>query len=388
MINTLHTKHFKCFESLSLPVKPLTLLTGFNAAGKSTALQGLLLLAQSLKTGMRSAELSLNGPLVKLGTFADVYNPTEGNIVFGVEDDAADIKWTLRPKEGTKSPIIQIRDIQIKTETGVRKFDDVDFLEYLIPTNASIHTKNLVNRIGETVFVSAMREGTADVFPSPEEASPVRGDVGVRGEYAPWWFQRSMDEVVDESRCNPADLSNEFRRQFNAWAGMLFPNAQANAYVVGKTSLLHLELRIGDTAEWKRPSNIGYGLTYAFPIIVTGLLAKRNQIVVIDSPEAHLHPFGQSQMGRFLAHIAAAGVQVIVETHSDHIINGVRLAAKEKVISPDQIAVHFFTHLEGSAGRANSVVSPLMEREGNLSEWPEGFFDQSEKDLSRLVGWV
>ncbi|MCK4517426.1 DUF3696 domain-containing protein, partial [Candidatus Babeliales bacterium] len=146
---------------------------------------------------------------------------------------------------------------------------------------------------------------------------------------------------------------------------------------------VRLELRIGDIGDWRRPSNIGYGLTYAFPVIISGLLAKPKQILIIDSPEVHLHPLGQSQMGQFLAKVAAAGVQVIIETHSDHVINGIRLSVKNKDILPEKVAIHFFNH-QDTIPRA---ISPLIDSQGNLSEWPEGFCDQSEKDYAQLAGW-
>jgi predicted ATPase len=197
-----------------------------------------------------------------------------------------------------------------------------------------------------------------------------------------------LDDEIDVARCNPCDQANSLRRQFNAWANELFPGAQGNAQAVERTNLMRLELRIGDVGDWRRPANIGYGLTYAFPVIVAGLLAKTRQILIVDSPEAHLHPLGQSRMGRFLAKIAAAGVQVIIETHSDHVLNGVRLALRDKLIPPENVAIHFFNHATESNKTVDRVVSPNVDKDGNLSEWPDGFFDQSEKDLARLAGWI
>ncbi len=81
MLTHLKLSNFKCFDSLSLPLAPLTLLTGFNAAGKSTTLQSLLLLAQAFRFGGRSEELSLNGPLVRLGTPGEVMGSGKGDII-------------------------------------------------------------------------------------------------------------------------------------------------------------------------------------------------------------------------------------------------------------------------------------------------------------------
>jgi predicted ATPase len=103
----------------------------------------------------------------------------------------------------------------------------------------------------------------------------------------------------------------------------------------------------------------------------------------VDSPEAHLHPSAQSEMGRILAHFAGAGVQIIVETHSDHLLNGTRLAIKEGRLPNSSLQVHFFTRATPSG---HGVISPPVDPEGRIYEWPAGFFDQSEKDLSLLTG--
>ena len=387
MLTQLKLQNFKCFGALSLRLEPLTLLTGFNAAGKSTTLQSLLLLAQTLRSGNRSAELPLNGPLVRLGTPGEVLNAGSRDVIFSVENDLAAIKWAMQAEDRTKGIAMRIRQIGIKNASGAKEFKNPEKLDMLLPLGADTAAVKLVERLRETIFLSAVRMGTADVFPSPEELAPVHADVGVQGEFAPWWFQRFLDDDIDESRCNPADPARTLRRQFNAWSSELFPKSQGNAQIIEKTNLLRLELRIGDISDWRRPSNIGYGLTYAFPVIVAGLLAKPGQILIVDSPEAHLHPLGQSQIGRFLAQVANHGVQVIIETHSDHILNGIRLAVRDQKIAPEKVAVHFFNYPDVESVGSAQVVSPLVDLQGNLSEWPEGFFDQSEKDLARLAGW-
>jgi len=380
MLTHLGLQNFKCFNSLSLPLSPLTLLTGFNAAGKSTTLQSLLLLAQSLRSGNRSAELPLNGPLTRLGTPGEVLNSGNGEVSFSIEDDFACIKWTLRSDNRTHGIAMRIPHIITKDKNETKEYNNFVKLESLLPTGVRRGVRRLVAGLRETIYLSAVRMGTADVFPSPEESSPVHADVGVQGEFAPWWFQKHLDEDIDVSRCNPSDQAKTLRRQFNAWAGELFPGAQGNAQNIERTNLLRLELRIGDIGDWRRPSNIGYGLTYAFPIIVAGLLAKPGQLLIIDSPEAHLHPQGQSQMGCFLATIAAAGVQVIIETHSDHILNGIRRAIGErKLLTAEQAAVYFFDTTDFSP------IKLEFTETGSIKSWPSGFFDQYQLDITALT---
>ena len=384
MLNRIKIRNFKCFDSLSLRIGSLTLLSGFNASGKSTALQSLLLLSQSLRTASRTAKLQLNGCLVHLGTPGEVLHAGSGDVVFCIENESVSVEWVLQAENRTEGIAMQIQQITITDNEGAKDFTDIDDIQLLLPSDASHAALQLLKGLKETVFISAVRTGTADVFPSPKDPSIVYADVGVKGEYAPWWFHKFLDEDIDPIRCHNSEPAKILRRQFNAWANELFPGAQGNVEIIEKTNLLRLELRIGDTGDWRRPSNIGYGLTYAIPVIIAGLLAKPGQVLIIDSPEAHLHPLGQSKMGGFLAHIAAAGVQVVIETHSDHILNGVRLAVRDNVVSPDQTAIYFFRYPTTDSSR---VMAPLIDKEGNLSEWPDGFFDQSEKDMAILAGW-
>jgi len=93
-------------------------------------------------------------------------------------------------------------------------------------------------------------------------------------------------------------------------------------------------------------------------------------------------------MGGFLAQIAAAGPQVILETHSDHVLNGIRVAVRDKAINADQVSIQFFNPRDGERKGIPQVVAVSVDEKGNLSHWPEGFFDQSEKDLASLAGWV
>jgi len=154
-----------------------------------------------------------------------------------------------------------------------------------------------------------------------------------------------------------------------------------NAVNLAPTSLLRLELRTGLLAQWSRPSNIGYGMTYAFPILVAGLIASSGSTIIIDSPEAHLHPAAQAAMGMFLAKMSASGVQVLIETHSDHVMDGVRIAVRDGVLSKEAAAFHYFDRTADGV----TISSPIIDAEGKLSEWPRGFFDQHRRSAAKLI---
>ena len=89
-------------------------------------------------------------------------------------------------------------------------------------------------------------------------------------------------------------------------------------------------------------------------------------------------------MGQFLADVARAGIQVVVETHSDHVLNGVRRAVKASRLTSDQVAIHFF---RPRSDDLTQVMSPALDDSGNIDDWPEGFFDQFDKDANYFAGW-
>jgi predicted ATPase len=388
-LTKLRIDNLKCFRELSLRLAPLTLLTGFNAAGKSTSVQTLLLLAQAIKKHDAGWKIALNGELVQLGTAGEaLHEGAETGLVLGVETDRCKLAWHLKAEGRGQTHAMSIDKIEWQVSEQLGTFTPaMSRLAALLPNDCQGELAEIRDVIGSTVFISAIRSGTDDVYPIPTDPVPTCADVGVRGEFAAWWLEQTADEEVDIGRRHSKEEATTVRRQFNAWASSLFPGAQANATRIPSTQLVQLSWRNHETDSWRRPANIGYGLTYALPILIAGLLAKRGQILVIDSPEAHLHPMGQSNMGRFLATVAASGVQLIVETHSDHILNGIRRAVYEKTLPPNETAIHFFNSRPRCPDDYAHVISPRMDVNGSLSEWPSGFFDQAEHDMSVLAGW-
>jgi predicted ATPase len=341
----------------------LTLFTGYNGGGKSSAIQPLLLLAQGLRQAVAPASLALNGSLVSLGTAADVgrsdADSSAPNLVFTVATPEGEATWTLSKHPNSRSLHVDQALQQDRTA-------------------ASCHLRRLS-------YVSAVRQGTSDAYPVPDASDTLIADVGADGRFAAYWYDQAVDDEVVEQRRHPDEPATSLRKQLDAWFAWLFPGARANVQNMPQIAQLCLQFQLSYIGAWSRPANVGFGLTYAFPILVALLVAQEGQVVVIDSPEAHLHPFAQSKMGRLLAQFAAAGVQILIETHSDHLLNGVRLAVKDKVLSHEAARIHFFT---GATADGHGVISPILDAEGGVSEWPDGFFDQTEKDLSRLAGWT
>ena len=380
IVTSITLENFKCFEALEIPCAPLTVLTGYNAAGKSTTLQTLLLLAQALRVASHDRRLPLNGELVTLGAGGDVirHDAAGKSLRLGAGNSRESIIWTFvhRPKFSARGlmaleSVEYIRDGVVKRST-----------QRIRPAIGRSKSP-LVSALRDTVFIGAGRAVESETCPVPRTPSRPPGDVGANGEYAAYWYLEYADEEVAVARRHPDDDRETVRAQVDAWLGELFPNARVNADRLTADSPIRLTFSSSRSSRWAQPANVGYGLSYAFPVLVALLTAAPGTIIVVDSAEAHLHPRAQSAVGRLLGRMAGAGLQIFVETHSDHLLNGIRLAVRDGLLNPEDAALHFF----GPGGDVGRVTTVTIDRTGAISDWPEGFFDQAERDLATLAGW-
>ncbi len=126
-------------------------------------------------------------------------------------------------------------------------------------------------------------------------------------------------------------------------------------------------------------------MTYVLPVVTSIVSASQGDLLVIENPESHLHPAGQSIMGKLCAIAAQNGVQLVVESHSDHFLNGMRVAVKQKIINVDAIKVFFLQRDMHASMHASEVMYPKIDIDGRLDCWPDGFFDQWDKELDQLL---
>jgi predicted ATPase len=134
-----------------------------------------------------------------------------------------------------------------------------------------------------------------------------------------------------------------------------------------------------------RTTNVGFGITYTFPVLVALLSSVSPTLLLLENPEAHLHPKGQVSIGDLMARAASCGIQVVVETHSDHVLNGIRLAVHGGKLPPDSVCLHFFERNLQNEQTCAEVISPRIDRNGRIDRWPEGFFDEWDKSLEALL---
>jgi predicted ATPase len=209
-------------------------------------------------------------------------------------------------------------------------------------------------------------------------------EVGERGEFCAQvldaWGSKPLhypERLHPNSQTSPSLLKYEVER----WLSDITTSIEIEVVPHAGSAVSALQFRTPG-GDWVRAPNMGFGVSYALPIVLAGLTAIPGGILLVENPEAHLHPAGQSRMGSFLAWLAGKGVQVVLETHSDHVLNGIRLAIGEhRYIECGGAIVHFFD----SDKDGKSLVSELaFNSNGGMSEWPKGFFDQYQIDVASL----
>ena len=376
MLTRLDLHLFKCFEHLDLPLAPLTLLTGPNASGKSSIMQSLVLLHQTIREHEWSMRLALNGDVIRLGKAPDVVNEVLGRDRFsmGLADGDEYVRWTFVGDRLEMS--MAVAGLRINGEV----VDPIGQLRHLLPVRWPV-LEPLAERLRGLTYLAASRAAPQDAYPlaDPHFAKVV----GAQGEHAAsvlyWGQTQAVAERLALSQTPPTLL-----RQVGARMRTLFPGFRLELREIRRTSAVALGLRTADDTEFHRPAHTGFGLTQCFPIVVAALAAADHDILLIENPELHLHPAGQALMGRFLADVAAAGRQVVLETHSDHVLNGVRRSVKDGRLGAEEVAVHFF---QPRSEDRPQVLSPGLDDDGRIDFWPPGFFDQFDRDANYFAGW-
>ncbi len=377
MLTQINLLHFKCFELLHLPLSPLTLLSGSNASGKSSVLQALVLLHQTMREHEWSGRLMLNGEAIRMGTVADVVDKVHGRRTFeiGIVDNERAYQWTFAGERSEMSMVVErvVMDGDVHTSNQT--------LRYLLPVDIHELALSLAQRVRGLTYITAERVGPREFYTLEDrQAAPV---VGPMGEHAVSVLHNGRDEHVMEALVLEGAPPTRLR-QVEQRMRTLFPGCALEVLQVPRANAVTLGLRTSDSTDFHRPIHVGFGLTQILPIVVAALSATNGDILLIENPEVHLHPGGQALMGSFLVEVAAAGVQVIVETHSDHVLNGIRRSVKGGTIAPEGVALHFFR--PPSTGAAQ-ILSPTLDKSGNVDFWPDGFFDQFDKDMNYFAGW-
>jgi len=368
MITSINLKNYKCFETQAIGTKKITLLTGLNGMGKSSVIQALLLLRQSFVDGLLAiGEIELNGPLVQLGTGQDVLyeDAQEDEIKIGItwEDD---LKAEFILQYNREADVIKCDANGLNPE-ALKRSPFYGGFHYLKAERLGPRTSNVVSDY-------QVRQ---------------RHQIGSAGEFAEHFlFAYGSEVVADKKLAHPLSNSMDIKSQVQLWLQEISPGAEVHILMHPEMDIVNLRYSflMGEQRSNRyRSTSVGFGITYVLPLLVAVLSLKPGDLILIENPEAHLHPKGQVQVGELLARAASSGAQVILETHSDHVLNGIRLAVFNNIVQPNDVAIHYFSRIEKEGRAITEIESPVIDRNGKLDHWPDGFFDEWEKSLERLI---
>lgn len=369
MIDFINIKNFKTLLNASFPLGRLNLFSGLNGMGKSTLIQSLLLLRQSYERNtLKNKGLLLNGSYINIGTGKDALSSfsEQEEIIFTV-------KWGELEQPAT-------------FEFGYQH--DSDLLPFRV-VNVSGELEELSLFNSKFQYLSADRLGPQSHHQLSEFHISDLKSLGHHGEFTVHCIavNGSNDLEISELQ-HPKAVANTLLANIEAWMSDITPGLKIKAIAQPQFNSASLSFSFNQgkeiTEEFK-PQNVGFGLSYVLPVVTSILSASKDDILIIENPESHLHPSGQSLMGKLCAIAAKNGVQLIVESHSDHFLNGIRVAVKQQIVEAENVKVFFLKRDIHNPIHASEVMYPNIDDQGRIDCWPDGFFDQWDKELDQLL---
>ncbi|MEZ0454772.1 DUF3696 domain-containing protein [Sphingobacterium thalpophilum] len=379
MIKHIQIGNFKSHKETSLDLRNLTVLCGSNGVGKSSAIQALLLLRESYLSNSAFEYLDLKSNPINIGSAKDaIYQFAQKNeIVFSIITDKNKLQYIFEAKDSELG-----KTVMYKPQAVIHVSD-----------RETLAVENIFDK--NCQFISAARLGPQPFYQKDDVVVDIYNQISVmegRAEHFIHYLMVNQDKPVLKELLNPSTQAEDLFYQTSAWEKEISNGVNV---VVEDLGNLGYELKYQFTTESKegktdifKSINVGFGLSYVMPIIVGILSAPMGALLLIENPEAHIHPNGQSKLAELICLAAQAGVQIIVETHSDHIINGILVQSKrfenEGIgINRENVSVYHFARNEQEH---KSVATKIpIEEGGKIKHTPQGFFDQFTIDRKFLL---
>lgn len=336
MIQQIIIKNFKGIEDETLDLKPLTLLTGLNSTGKSTCFQAIL------------AALYYNG------------GANAGNLLASY-----DFSFLLNRNRNVNAKRISIG---LRREQGnsinVDLFDDDSFI---IEEDKTIDLENVV------YYLSANRLA----YDSEMEAVSPKYKIGLQGEYIFGTFEAEKSKALEASLIKDKH-SDTLSAQLNWWLtyilGIKF-ELQTEKVTSNRVKIVYKSNDLPNLS----PQQLGVGVSYLAKILIMCLRAKKGDVLMLENPEIHLHPAAQSRLGEFFVFISNAGIQLLIETHCENLINKIQFEVfKNHIVNTDVILYY-----KGGITAPFQRLDFMDNGKFNL-DFPEGFFDATLDEMLEM----
>ncbi|MEI7725543.1 MAG: DUF3696 domain-containing protein [Bacteroidota bacterium] len=385
MIQSLELKNFKSIKKKHFKLRNLNILLGLNGQGKSSFIQSLLVLRQSDK--LEQGELKLNGGengLVNIGTTKDAlyqYSKAEGLSIllrFG-NTDAYHMEFDYKIDADVFNQKLK-KNIYGESEFRINKAQslfDTNF-QYL---NAQRIEPKALNVTSYSNVVEANCIGKYGQFTA--HYIELRGNEDVLFDNLLHEKSKTFDEVTNKEVINKTLIN-----QINLWLGEISPGVNVRTTKISSDFVLleyvFKQPNFGNTNRYK-PENTGFGISYALHVVTALLSARPGELIIIENPESHIHPRGQAVLGKLISLLAHNDIQLIIETHSDHILNGIRVGIKEQTELKDKTILFYFKKIVTDNEQYSQITDIRIDKNGTLEEYPENLLDEWSNQLSKLI---
>lgn len=381
MIKSIELKNFKSIKKKNFQLRNLNVLLGLNGQGKSSFIQSLLVLRQSEK--LSQGELKLNGGengLVNIGSTKDaLYQYSNNN----------DFSLTLQFQN--TDPIDLTFDYKIEADIFKMKTPPGQYFAENI--GQSLFSNNFQ-------YLNAQRIEPKSINITSYSSVVEGSNIGKYGQYTAHYIELRANEsvpfenilhkdsITTDTFTGKKTVDNTLINQINLWLGEISPGVNVITKKISSDYIL-LEYTFkqpsyGNTNNYK-PENVGFGISYALHVVTALLAAKPGQLIIIENPESHIHPRGQAELGKLIALLAKNDVQIIVETHSDHILNGIRVGIKEEPELRHKTILFYFKKVVTESEQYSQITDISIDKNGTLSKYPENLLDEWSNQLSKLI---
>jgi hypothetical protein len=389
-----------------LALRPLTLLGGVNSSGKSSSIQPLLLMKQTLDVSYDPGALLLDGANVKFTNADQLLSRVGGErnwFTIGVEMDNL---YTIITKYAHRSSGagFEIDEMQVRergatatvtpgmpTDEIRRLIDDrlvqalgerrvelsiervrcflqpaialSDGVSSSAPSDISLSIERTVRRIRDVIHVPALRGNPQRLYPTTATASPFAGTFDNYVASVIFHWQSSKDPRLKQAGRDLATLGLtwkvEARRRDETRVELL----------VGRLP----RARQGGARDLVSIADVGFGVSQCLPVVVALLVAEPNQLLYVEEPEIHLHPMAQLRLADLAIEAAKRGVRVVMETHSSLLLRGVQTSVAKGRIAASDVAMHWFTRSPTTG--ATVITTAELADDGSFGDWPVDFDD-------------
>ncbi len=400
-------------EECAIDIRPLTILAGANSSGKSSIMQPLLMLKQTLEATYDPGALLIDGPNVQftlaeqflsklvgeeradhfqiridhreidssyLSTTTTFKKGQRGIQLVEMTRESKSVDPLLKlPKHMTLHPEMPLKQIEsLPSRSGI--FDRLDVVRrwrcFLRFESQDGHTSqnltyNLESHIFNTVHLPGLR-GNPERTYKPTSTGP--------------WYFGTFEYYVASLIHEWQETTDERLKTLADALHTLGLTGQVGTDKIGDT---RIELQVGrlphrGTSETDMVSiaDVGFGVSQVLPVLVGLIVAEPGQLVYLEQPEMHLHPRAQVALAQVLAATAKRGVRVVAETHSSLLLLAIQTLVAEGKLSPDLVRLHWFTRDENGATK---IVPAELDEAGAYGDWPEDFDDVDLKTQSRYL---